>query len=316
MTSTSATRHKVHPAWLLLIAWLAFLVLLLAATGVRPARYIKVHDGRYWTWYAPEHVWSRYGDEISRFFDYADRVYEALRENLGVEPRERVYLLVHPGGAGFAGFAVGDIMEIRAVTGRRSPGIGVVYDAFIGEAYGVRGYWAYVLIAHEATNLFTGEGVTGGWPWADGTDIWGRGSPFPYAVAVLVTRQLGLEQVSSTHYRILDPRDRPYVDLFIRIVEERGWGAIRRMFHLMLEGGVRLDAQGPISSEPLKSHYVFLYLSLGYGSDLAEVLAEHRLPVNRTLLAELFGAYANRSCDPESWRLGYYERVLKCARGS
>lgn len=313
-TSTSATsERRVHLAWVVFIAWLAFLVFLIAVTGLKaPVRYVKVHEGRYWTWYAPDQIWSRYQDSISKFFDYADSVYEKLSEDLGVGPRERVYILVHPGGAGFAGFAAGDIAEIRAITGRRSPGIGVVYDAFTGEAYGIQGYWAYVLIAHEATNLFTGEGVTGGWPWADGTEIWGRGSPFPYAVAVLVTRQLGLEQVSTTHYRILDPRDRPYVDLFIEIVNERGWDAIRRTFKLMIEDGVKLDANGPIAKEPLKSHYVFLYLSLGYGEDLSEKLLQHSLPVNRTLLLLLYRAYAKRACNPDAWRLGYYEKVLEC----
>jgi hypothetical protein len=318
MTRAPSERRKVHPAWLILTAWLAFLAIMLAATGPglrRPVRYVKVHDGSYWTWYAPEDVWSKYGEQISKFFDYADRVYEKLREDLGVEPKERVYLLVHPGGAGFAGFAVGDIAEIRALTGRRSPGIGIVYDAFVNEAYGIRGYWAYVLIAHEATNLFTGEGVTGGWPWADGTDIWGRGSPFPYAVAVLVTEQLGFANVSRTHYRILDPRDKPYVDLFIELVRGRGWECIRRMFNLMLEDGIKLDAEGaPISQEPLKSHYVFLYLSLGCGEDLTDTLIKHGLKVDRDLMAKLFQAYANRSCNPEAWRRGDYERVLGCSK--
>ena len=105
MTRAPSERRKVHPAWLILIAWLAFLAIMLAATGPglrRPVRYVKVHDGSYWTWYTPEDVWSKYGEQISKFFDYADRVYEKLREDLGVEPKERVYLLVHPGGAGFA----------------------------------------------------------------------------------------------------------------------------------------------------------------------------------------------------------------------
>jgi hypothetical protein len=172
-----------------------------------------------------------------------------------------------------------------------------------------------VLIAHEATNLFTGEGVTGGWPWADGTDIWGRGSPFPYAVAVLVTEQLGLANVSQTHYRILGPHDKPYVDLFIELVRERGWECIRRMLKLMLEDGVRLDAEGaPISQEPLKSHYVFLYLSLGCGGDLTDTLIKHELRVDRDLMAKLFRAYADRACNPEAWRRGDYEKVLECSK--
>ena len=130
MTSTSATsrERKIHPAWLVLILWLVFIVALLAVTGVKP-RYIKIHEGKHWIWYAPESVWNMNKDRISRFFDYADAVYEALRENLGVEPKGNVYILVHPGGGGFA---VGDIAEIRALTGQRSPGIGIVYDAFTG----------------------------------------------------------------------------------------------------------------------------------------------------------------------------------------
>jgi hypothetical protein len=105
------------------------------------------------------------------------------------------------------------------------------------------------------------------------------------------------------------------VGLFIELVRGRGWECIRRMFRLMLEDGVRLDAEGaPISREPLKSHYVFLYLSLGCGEDLTDTLIKHGLKVDRDLMAKLFQAYANRSCDPEAWRRGDYERVLGCSK--
>jgi len=83
----------------------------------------------------------------------------------------------------------------------------------------------------------------------------------------------------------------------------------------MIEDGVRLDAEGaPISQEPLKSHHVFLYLSLGCGEDLTDMLIKHGLRVNRNLMAKLFQAYANRACDSEAWRRGEYAKVFECSK--
>ena len=98
-----------------------------------------------------------------------------------------------PGG----GFAAGDIGEVRAITGKQSPGIGCSYDAFFGTANGIKAYWAHILITHEMVNLFTGQVVSGGWP----VDWWANHrSPFPLMTAVEIEYAL-VPQMAVFHER-------------------------------------------------------------------------------------------------------------------
>ncbi len=144
------------------------------------ARYEKIHAGKHWIWYAPHEQVRRHKTDIAALYDYADRAFEKLCDAWGFKPpRDSYTLLVWERTGG--GFAAGNISEVRAITGKESPGIGCAYDAFSGSAHGIKGYWAHILITHEMVNLFTGAIVSGGWP----VDWWANHrSPFPLMTAV------------------------------------------------------------------------------------------------------------------------------------
>ena len=148
--------------------------------GAKNPRYQMIHEGKHWTWFARQDQFRRQRADIAALYDYADKAFDKLSDSWGLKPaREKYTLLVmaRPGG----GFAAGDISEVRAITGKESPGIGCAHDAFSGTANGIKAYWAHILITHEMVNLFTGQVVCGGWP----VDWWANHrSPFPLMTAI------------------------------------------------------------------------------------------------------------------------------------
>ncbi|MGA2618585.1 MAG: hypothetical protein ABSF26_13310 [Thermoguttaceae bacterium] len=137
-------------------------------TRAQTAPFVKIHDGRHWTWFARQDQYDAHKADIEAIYDYADRAFYKLCDAWGLKPpKDRYAMLVFdkPG----VGFATGDIGEVHQVTGTASPGIGVSYDAFFGTDNGIKAYWAHILLTHEMVNLFTAQVVSGGWPvdwWA------------------------------------------------------------------------------------------------------------------------------------------------------
>ncbi len=234
-----------------------------ALSGEAPAPkppIVKVHEGKYWIWYARQDQYGEHQKDIERFFDYADQAFEYLTGAWGLKPRQEKYaLLVWPQTGG--GFAAGDIGEVRAVTGKPTAGIGVSYDAFFNEANGVKGYWGYVLIAHEMTNLLTGQIVSGGWPvdwWADHV------SPFPLMTAVQIEYAL-VPEVAIHHAK---QQENPLGRMFLRLKDQFGWALFRRAFAAAIEDGIQWDRFGANPSA-LRTNMVCAYLQLAAPEDLA-----------------------------------------------
>ena len=221
---------------------------------------VKVHEGKCWTWYARQDQYDEHRKDIEWFFDYADRAFEYLTGAWGLKPRQEKYaLLVWPQTGG--GFAAGDIGEVRAVTGKPTTGIGVSYDAFFNEANGVKGYWGYVLIAHEMVNLFTAQIVSGGWP----EDWWANHkSPFPLMTAVQIEYAL-VPQVAIHHAK---QQENPLGRMFLRLKDQFGWALFRRAFAAAIEDGIQWDRFGANPSA-LRTNMVCAYLQLASPEDLA-----------------------------------------------
>jgi hypothetical protein len=175
--------------------------------------------------------------------------------------KQRYTLLVwDKTGGGFAA----DVGEVRAVTGKPSFGIGCSYDAFYNEAHAIHGYWSYVLITHEMTNLFTGSLVGGGWPrdwWADDR------SPFPYMTAV----QIELKLVPEIGIHHLQDSHDPLVTMFMNLKDRYGWEMFRKAFQSAIDDGVNWDRFGGNPSA-LRTNYVAAYLEIGAGDDLSSYL--------------------------------------------
>ena len=160
--------------------------------------------------------------------------------------------MARPGG----GFAAGDISEVRAITGKESPGIGCAYDAFSGTANGIKAYWAHILITHEMVNLFTGQIVSGGWP----VDWWANHrSPFPLMTAVQIEYAL-VPHMAVFHER--QGREDPLVGMFLQLKDQFGWAMFRKAFRTAIDDGVNWNAFGANPSA-LRTAYVAAYLQIG-----------------------------------------------------
>jgi len=233
------------------------------AFAVEPS-VVKVHESEHWVWFAEQKKFDEHRQDIERFYDYADRAFAHLTMALGLKPlQERYALLVwHKTGGGFA---TGDIAEVRPVTGRPSPGIGVSYDAFFNVTHGIRGYWAYVLIAHEMVNLLTAQMVSGGWP----VDWWANHrSPFPLMTAVQIEYALVPEVAVHHAKELTDPLGR----MFVRLKDQFGWALFRKAFAAAREDGMNWDRIGQNPSA-LRTNYVCAYLQLGAPEELTDYLA-------------------------------------------
>ncbi len=233
---------------------LALLSLSSAARAQGP-NYKKIHEGKHWTWFARQDQFTRHKADIEALYDYADKAYEKLCESWGLRPpRDKYTLLVWERTGG--GFAAGNIGEVRAITGKESPGIGCSYDAFSGSDHGIKAYWAHILITHEMVNLFTGAVVSGGWP----VDWWANHrSPFPLMTAVEIEYAL-VPQMAVFHER--QGREDPLVGMFLQLKDQFGWAMFRKAFRTAVDDGIHWDAFGANPSA-LRTAYVAAYLQIG-----------------------------------------------------
>lgn len=234
-----------------------FLSLLTVALRLQSDGYVLVYRGKYFDWYAYKSTWDKYKSYYLSQIDYPDQVYEQLVEILGIDiiadtPDHRLYLLVdqRTGGA----FATRYISEIG-----KGPGIGVAYDAWFN-VYSGRDYWSVELIAHEIVNLFTGH-IAAGWPvdwWAD------TKSPFPYAIKIIVERNLGHYDAAEASLRSADP----LVKMFLQFMSIYGSDIYSRFLQAIRnDGWSQWFTPNP---SKLLSEYVAAYLSLAAGINLAD----------------------------------------------
>jgi hypothetical protein len=224
-------------------------------------RYEKIHEGKHWTWYAPQKEFRRHKADIAALYDYADKAFDKLCESWGLRPSQERYTLLVMARTG-GGFAAGDISEVRAITGRKSPGIRCAYDAFSGSANGIKAYWAHILITHEMVNLFTGELVSGGWP----VDWWANHrSPFPLMTAVEIEYAL-VPQMAVFHQQ--EGRQDPLVRMFFELKDQFGWAMFRKAFRAAVDDGINWDAFGANPSA-LRTAYVAAYLQIGAPEDIS-----------------------------------------------
>lgn len=225
-------------------------------TAATDANYVLVYSGKYFDWYAYQTTWDEYYSYYASQLNYPDMVYDQLVTLLGVNiiqntPNHRLYLLVNQQVGG--GFAAGYISEIG-----KGPGIGIAYDAWFSQ-YSGSDNWSTELIAHEETNLFTGN-VVGGWPrdwWAD--DI----SPFPYAMKIVVEQNLGHFDAANASLNSADALTK----MFLNFRSTYGANIYSIMMQMLLSDGWS-QWFGPNPSL-LLSEYVAAYLSLAAGSNLA-----------------------------------------------
>jgi hypothetical protein len=250
------------------VIWrLAIVLAMLSTVSVAQAqgpRYQMIHEGKHWTWFAPQDQFRRHKADIAALYDYADKAFDRVRDSWGLKPPKDKYTLLVMAQTG-GGFAAGDISEARAITGKESPGIGCAYDAFSGTANGIKAYWAHILITHEMVNLFTGQVVSGGWP----VDWWANHrSPFPLMTAVEIEYAL-VPQMAVFHER--QGREDRLVGMFLELKDQFGWAMFRKAFRAAIDDGIKWDAFGANPSA-LRTAYVAAYLQIGAPEDISGIL--------------------------------------------
>lgn len=262
----------------------AFAGLFLAfASSLAAPPFVKIHEGRHWTWIAREDQYAAHKADIEALYGYADKAFDALCDAWGLKPPKEKYVLLvldRPGG----GFAAGDVGEARGLVGPSpNPGIGCSYDAFSGAANGIKGYWAHILITHEMVNLFTGQMVSGGWP----VDWWANHrSPFPLMTAVMIEYQL-VPQMAVHHER--QGRQDPLVSMFMELKNQYGWAMFRKAFRTAVEDGINWDRIGANPSK-LRTNYVAAYLQLGAPEDIAPILKTQTPDFDEAMVKQILKA--------------------------
>jgi hypothetical protein len=195
------------------------------------------------------------------FCEYGDKVISTLEHTFNV-PAEGVFefeLDAQTGGA-------------HTGTACNNTGDGVAYDAFVGTAYGAKGFWGYLLALHEAINVWTGM-TSSGWP----TDWWAdHQSAFPNLMDFHVMTTLGEENNDANLLKAAaaqkkrfypggdsaDPKVVALDNVFALMPNGDGFAGFSNMFALISGDGVRWDRLGVPNPDVKRSEYVVAYMSL------------------------------------------------------
>jgi hypothetical protein len=161
-------------------------------------------------------------------------------------------------------------------------GDGVAYDAFKGNAYGVTGFWGYLLALHEAINDWTGMSSPG-WP----TDWWAdHQSAFPNLMDFHIMDTIGvanndqnlIKAAAAQKKRFYpggDSADAKVVALdnvFAMMPNGDGYAGFAHMFAMQSGDGVKWDNLGVPNPSVKRSEYVVAYMSLAVGQSVLKTL--------------------------------------------
>jgi hypothetical protein len=151
-------------------------------------------------------------------------------------------------------------------------GDGVAYDAFVGSAYGAKGFWGYLLSLHEALNDWTGM-ASPGWP----TDWWAdHQSAFPNLMDFHVMQTIGMANDDQNLIKAAaaqkkrfypggdsaDPKVVALDNVFAAMPNGDGFAGFSEMFAMHSADGVKWDGLGVRNPDVKRSEYVVAYMSL------------------------------------------------------
>jgi hypothetical protein len=222
-------------------------------------------------WCVETSIINKFGAFPQEYFPFGDQVIDEMVTLFDV-PANGVYTFeasVETGGAH---------------TGSECCGLGVTVtgDAFYGNAYGVKGFWGYLLSLHETINDWTGQ-VSPGWP----TDFWAdHVSAFPNSMDWRIMSTLGTMQGNAglmaasaaqkmRFYPGGDSAD-PRVPMFDSIFDlpKMGYPGWARTFALVQKDKLAWDsvANGGHNPDLRRTEYVTALVSLGAGQSVLPTL--------------------------------------------
>jgi len=242
-----------------------------AAAHACSATETQVYKSAKTVWCVENSVVAQYGTFPQEFFPYGDDVVDELALLFNVPP-QGVYTFEASKPSG------------GAHTGSECCGLGVTVtgDAFYNTAYGVHGFWGYLLSLHETINDWTGQ-VSSGWP----TDFWAdHVSAFPNAMDWHIMETLGTQNGNmnllmasvaqkARFYPGGDTAD-PRVQMFDQIFALPGYGyqGLSRVFGFIEGDKVHWDALGVPNPDVKRTEYVMAYLSLGAGKPVTTIMQQ------------------------------------------
>jgi hypothetical protein len=233
----------------------------MSTTTTATTSYAEIYRTAHWIWFSDPTIYAQNKAYIDPLLNWPETSYVQISQWLGLTlppgsfdgGRRAIYVDFNPGYFGWTS----------------AGNIGIGYQVF-----GNVPDWPWVVIPHETANMFTGEGISGGWP----TDWWADGrSPFPAMVGVQVEKAYNLQYWSA--HDAADNQDPAYRMFRDELFGKYGWELFQNMFLLMRADAVNLanvnsEYQSPnwYSLHYLKSHTVAYYMSRAAGVDLSATL--------------------------------------------
>jgi hypothetical protein len=238
-----------------------------------PSDYMKIHETSHWRWWTTQDFWNQHRNDISTFFDYPESYVSKLREDFGYDLPTILDLVLDPDShGGVAGTSFGPY------------GVTIAADSVYNEDWGVKGFWFYILSLHETVNVWTGH-LTHGWPWANGSEIWHGGSQFPNMTDIVVTRELGLNDVSQIQaQRMLSDAS---VKMLYDLQQRFGWRIYQGLFSLIRQYHVNLATY----REPMKTAIIVLFLSSSAGTLLLSLFRQAGVGASDNALRAVQGLF-------------------------
>jgi hypothetical protein len=223
----------------------------------------EIYRTAHWIWFSDPTIYAQNKAYIDPLLNWPETSYVQISQWLGLTlppgsfdgGRRAIYIDSNPGYFGWTS----------------AGNIGISYQVF-----GNVPDWPWIVIPHETANMFTGEGVTGGWP----TDWWADGrSPFPAMVAVQVEKAYNVQYWSG--HDSADSNDPQYIMFRDQLLGRFGWSLFQTAFWLMKANGVNLanihseyENSNWLALHYLKSNTVAYYLSRAAGVDVSSILAQ------------------------------------------
>jgi hypothetical protein len=229
---------------------------------------IEIYNDTKSQWWIQDAItWNEYvahKSDVDLFFTYPGMITGWLRSNLGqmdnfpLPSKAGQPLpidLTPPGGQTYGDNGV----------------VGISVDAFYSYYLNVYAGWAYILIAHEIVNVYTGQAASGGWP----TDWWADDqSPFPLVTGMKACIDVNWLQGAAACQAHLDiyVASNPLVKMFDSLYSKYGDGMFSRAFAAAKADGINWENIGGDPSA-LLTNYVAAYLLIGGGGDVASILS-------------------------------------------
>jgi hypothetical protein len=218
-----------------------------------PSDWTKFHESTYWNWWTKQDFLNQHQADIQQFYDWPDKFVPQLVKDFGYDiPRQKkMDLVLDPESHG-----------AHTSSPFNTLGVTVAGDSVYNDPTGtLRGFWFILLSLHESINNWTGH-ITGGWPWANGSNIWHGGSQFPGAMDVVILNELGQTKVADlqAQMRFGDADTKLLYDL----QQQYGWKIYQDLFSTLSKWQVKLSDL----KEPVKSALIIFILGISANANL------------------------------------------------